>query len=289
MSDEETYRHLLVERRGAGARATNGSESAETQFPQAPAAEGAVVWVTLNRPVVRNAFNAELIAELQRCFATLGADEQVRAIVLAGAGPLFSAGADLNWMRASLDYTREENIADALRMSDMFTTIDRCPKPVVGRIHGAALGGGVGLACVCDLVIAAEGTRFGLTEVRLGIGPAVISPFVLRRIGAGYARALGLTGEQFDAGRAREIGLVHRVVPMEQLDATVEETLKNLLSSGPLGIKASKELFRLVPGLGYEAARQLTAETIAALRTSEEGQEGIRAFLEKRRPGWAGD
>ncbi|HEY7348585.1 MAG TPA: enoyl-CoA hydratase-related protein [Ktedonobacterales bacterium] len=287
MSDEGTYRHLLVERRGAVARATNGSETGRARRGQAPAAEGAVVQVTLNRPEVRNAFNAELIADLQRCFATLGADERVRAIVLAGAGPLFSAGADLNWMRASLDYTREENIADALRMSDMFTAIDTCPKPVVGRIHGAALGGGVGLACVCDVVIAAEGTRFGLTEVRLGIGPAVISPFVLRRIGAGYARALGLTGEQFDATRAREIGLAHRVVPMEQLDAAVEETLKNLLSSGPMGIKATKTLFHAVPGLGYEAARQLTAETIAALRTSQEGQEGIRAFLEKRSASWA--
>jgi methylglutaconyl-CoA hydratase len=263
MSNEGSYRHLLIERQGSVAR------------------------VILNRPEVRNAFNAELISDLQRCFTALGADAQVRAIVLMGAGPLFSAGADLNWMRASLDYTREENIADALRMSDMFTAIDTCPKPVVGRIHGAALGGGVGLACVCDIVIAAEGTRFGLTEVRLGIAPAVISPFVLRRLGAGYARSLGLTGEQFDASRAREVGLAHRVVPAEQLDSAVQETLKHLLSSGPLGIKATKEMFRAVPGLGYEAARQLTAETIAGLRVSAEGQEGIHAFLEKRRASWA--
>ncbi len=262
MSDEGTYRHLLIERSGSVAR------------------------VILNRSEVRNAFNAELISDLQRCFSGLGVDEQVRAIVLLGAGSLFSAGADLNWMRASLDYTREENIADALLMSDMFTAMDSCPKPVIGRIHGAALGGGVGLACVCDIVIAAEGTRFGLTEVNLGIAPAVISPFVLRRIGQGYARSLGMTGEVFDAVHAREIGLVHRVVPAEQLDAAVDETLKLLLSSGPMGVKATKELFRVVPGLGYEAVRQLTAETIAALRVSAEGQEGIRAFLEKRRASW---
>jgi len=262
MSDKGTYRHLLIERRGS------------------------VVRVSLNRPEVRNAFNAELIEDLQRCFSALSLDEQVRAIVLLGAGPLFSAGADLNWMRASLEYTREENIADALHMSDMFTAIDNCSKPVIGRIHGAALGGGVGLVCVCDRVIAAEGTRFGLTEVNLGIAPAVISPFVLRCIGQGHARSLGMTGEFFDAARAHEIGLVHRVVPPEQLDAAVDETLKHLLSSGPMGVKVTKELFRAVPGLSYEAARQLTAEAIAALRVSKEGQEGIRAFLEKRRASW---
>jgi methylglutaconyl-CoA hydratase len=265
MSEEGSYQHLLIER------------------------QGAVTRVTLNRPEVRNAFNAGLIAELYGCFTALGADEQTRVIVLAGAGPVFSAGADLNWMRASLEFSREENIADALRMSDMFTAIDTCSKPVVGRIHSAALGGGTGLACVCDVVIAAEGTRFGFTEVRLGIAPAVISPFVLRRIGPGYARALGLTGEMFNADRAREIGLVHRVVPAEQLDAAVQETVKALLSSGPMGVKASKQLFQTVPGLGYEAVRQLTAETIAGLRVSPEGQEGIRAFLEKRRAGWVED
>jgi methylglutaconyl-CoA hydratase len=269
MSEEEGanqgYRHLLVERQGAVAR------------------------VTLNRPGVRNAFNAELIAELHRCFTALGAEEQTRVIVLAGAGLVFSAGADLNWMRASLGFSREENIAVALRMSDMFTAIDTCPKPVIGRIHSAALGGGMGLACVCDVVVAAEGTRFGLTEVRLGIAPAVISPFVLRRIGSGYARALGLTGELFDAARAREIGLVHRVVPAEQLDAAINETVQALLNSGPLGVKASKQLFQTVPGLSYEVARQLTAETIAGLRVSAEGQEGLRAFLEKRRASWAED
>ncbi len=262
MSEEGAYRHLLIERHGP------------------------VVRVMLNRPEVRNAFNAELISDLQRCFTALSTDEQVRVVVLGGVGPLFSAGADLTWMRASLEYTREENIADALRMSDMFTAIDACSKPVIGRIHGAAYGGGVGLTCVCDVAIAAEGTRFGLTEVRLGIAPAVISPFVLRRIGPGYARSIGLTGESFDASRAREIGLVHRVVPVEQLDAAVEETVKHLLSSGPMGVKATKELFRVVPGMGREAARQLTAETIAALRVSAEGQEGIRAFLEKRRASW---
>ena len=265
MSEEGSYQHVLIERLGSVTR------------------------VTLNRPEVRNAFNAELIAELHRCFTTLGADEQTRVIVLAGAGPVFSAGADLNWMRASLEFSREENIADALRMSDMFTAIDTCPKPVIGRIHSAALGGGTGLAGVCDVVIAAEGTRFGFTEVRLGIAPAVISPFVLRRIGRGYARALGLTGEIFDAARAREIGLVHRVAPVEQLDAAVNETVKALLGCGPMGVKASKQLFQMVPGMSYEAARQLTAETIAGLRVSQEGQEGIRAFLEKRRASWAED
>jgi len=187
--------------------------------------EGGVARVTLSRPDVRNAFNAELIAELRSSFESLGADDGVVAIVLAGEGKVFCGGADINWMRASLDLTREQNVADAQAMSDMFRTIDRCPKPTIARVHGAALGGGAGLAAVCDVVVASDETVFGFTETKLGIIPAVISPFVLAKIGASNGRALFLTGERFDARRALAIGLAHEVVAASALDASVDRVL----------------------------------------------------------------
>src|SRR5919201_2706432 len=258
------------------------------------AIEGKVARVTLNRPEVHNAFNAELIEELRLVFEGLGSQAQdqgqgqgqgapgVRAIVLTGEGRSFCAGADVNWMRASLDFSEAENVADALRMARMFDTINRCPLPVIGRVHGAALGGGVGLAAVCDVVVAAEGTVFGLSEVKLGIAPAVISPYVIAKIGRSQARALFLTGERFDANRALRIGLAHYVVPMEQLDAEVERVCGEVLSASPQGIARAKWLIATVPELPHDEAMQLTAETIAALRTGPEGQEGLRAFLERR-------
>ena len=258
-----TYQRLTVERRGSAA------------------------WVTLNRPEVHNAFDEALIAELNDAFTRLSAADDIRAIVLQGAGRSFCAGADLNWMRASLDYTHEQNVADALRMADMFRAIDACRHPVIGRIHGAALGGGAGLTAVCDIAIASDDCRFGFTEARLGIAPAVISPFATRKIGVSHARALFTTAERFDAARALAIGLVHQVVPAAELDDAIAATLRNIRLSGPAGVRAAKRMAMSVLNLPDAEARELTAQTIAGLRVSAEGQEGIRAFLEKRVATWA--
>lgn len=251
--------------------------------------KGGVVRVTLNRPEVHNAFNPALIRELRAAFEQIVTLErsQARVVVLAGEGRSFCAGADVNWMRESLGYTEEENVSDALRMARMFNTINTCPVPVVGRVQGAALGGGVGLAAVCDVVVASEGAVFGLSEVKLGITPAVISPYVLDKIGRSNARALFLTGERFDASRALQVGLVHKVVPPDALDAEVEKIVAEVLGSGPTGVQRAKELIAIVPDLPPNEAMQLTAETIANLRVSPEGQEGLQAFLEKRKPEWA--
>jgi methylglutaconyl-CoA hydratase len=261
-TDLGEYQHLRLERRGATA------------------------FVTMNRPEVHNAFNARLILELGDAFARLGADEQVRAVVLRGEGRSFSAGADLNWMRSSLDFTHEDNVRDALRMAEMLQAIDDCPCPVIARIQGAALGGGAGLTAVVDIAIAGEGCRFGFTEVRLGIAPAVISPFAVRKIGESQARALFVTGERFDAARALRIGLVHEVVPAAELDAAVDAKLAEIGKNSPEAVRASKRMARTALRIGAEDARRLTAETIAGLRVSPAGQEGIRAFLEKRTASW---
>jgi methylglutaconyl-CoA hydratase len=263
--DEDAYQHLRLSRQGLAAV------------------------VTLNRPELHNAFNERLIGEIARAFERLSEAEDIRAVVLRGAGKSFCAGADLNWMRASLDFTHDENIADALKLADMLRAIDTCRHPVIGRIHGAALGGGAGLTAVCDIAIAAEETRFGFTEARLGIAPAVISQFVVPKIGPSHARALFLTAERFDAHRALAIGLVHQVVPPDQLDAAVTRTLSEIGQNGPAGVRAAKTLARTVSALPADEARQTTAATIASLRVSSEGQEGIRAFLEKRRAIWARD
>ncbi|HET9492797.1 MAG TPA: enoyl-CoA hydratase-related protein [Chloroflexia bacterium] len=246
-----------------------------------------VLRITLNRPEVHNAFNRELIDDLQAAFGRLhDSAGAVRAVVLAGAGPSFCAGADVNWMRASVDYSEAENVADALHMAHMLDSVDRCPVPVIARVHGAALGGGVGLVAACDIAIAAEGTRFAFSEAKLGIAPAVISTFVLPKIGQGNARALFFTAERFGAERALRIGLVHDVVPVGELDAAVDRLVGEIRSSAPHAITAAKRLLAAVPGLDRDQAIQLTAETIAALRTGPEGQDGLRAFLEKRKPGW---
>jgi methylglutaconyl-CoA hydratase len=250
--------------------------------------DGPVAYVVLNRPEVRNAFNAALIAQLHRTFEALGTDESIRAIVLQGEGKTFCGGADINWMRASLDLTLEENVEDASTMSRMFRAIDRVPKPTVARIHGAALGGGAGLVAVCDIAIASRDTTLGFTETKLGILPAVISPFVLAKIGYSHARALALTGERFDATRAHAIGLVHGVVDdVAALDRAVAATLAQLGSASPTAIAATKELFARVAETPYDATLALTAQAIATQRTSPEGQDGLRAFLEKRPPAWA--
>jgi methylglutaconyl-CoA hydratase len=247
-----------------------------------------VAYVALERPEVRNAFNAEAIAELDRTFADLESDEGVRAIVLSGAGKTFCGGADITWMRASLDLSHDENVEDARAMSRMFRRIDRIAKPVIGRIHGAALGGGAGLVACCDIAIASSGTLFGFTETKLGIMPAVISPFVLAKIGLSHARALALTGERFDAARALAIGLVHEVVANDDaLDTAVARVLGEIRTASPTGVAATKRLFGNVAEATYDATLEITAQAIAAQRTSAEGQEGLRAFLDKRAPAWA--
>jgi methylglutaconyl-CoA hydratase len=229
-----------------------------------------VLRVTLARPERHNAFDAALIAELTEAFADVG---DARAVVLAGDGPSFCAGADVEWQRSSIDLSFDENVEDAHRLYRMCETIDRCPAPVVARIHGHALGGGCGLAACSDIAVAAPDTVFGFTEVKLGIIPAVVSPFVLQKIGP-HARRYFLTGERFDAQTALRIGLVHEVA--DDLDAAVERIVSELLSSGPQAVREAKRLVREHPG-GDETAR-----IAARMRTSEEGQERLRAFFERR-------
>ncbi|MDQ2809717.1 MAG: enoyl-CoA hydratase-related protein [Chloroflexota bacterium] len=248
--------------------------------------EGDVARVTLNRPDVHNAFNAALIANLEHSFTDLGRDPAVRIIVLAGAGPSFCAGADVNWMQQSLTYTEAQNLADARRLATMLQAIDECPKPVVALVQGAALGGGAGLIAVADLVIAEETAKIGLTEIKLGIVPAVISPFVLRKMAPGPARAYFLTGERFPATRGYELGLVTTVVPVGGLEAALADALKALRSSSPAAVPVAKALWRTVRDLDSVAAFDYTTATIARIRVSPEGQEGLRAFLEKRKPTW---
>jgi methylglutaconyl-CoA hydratase len=257
------------------------------QEPVTLAVAGGIARVTLARPDVRNAFDATVIRALHQIFVRIASAGDVRAVVLAGAGKAFSGGADVNWMRASLDLTFDANLGDAEEMSDMFRAVDNCPKPVIGRIHGAALGGGCGLAAVCDIAIASDDTIFGFTEVKLGIIPAVISPFVLPKIGPSHARALFLTGERFGAARAREIGLVHEVVPLDGLDAAVERRLAELRTAGPSAIAAAKLLIRRVMDASYDESRAITTQAIARQRISPEGQEGLRAFLERRKASFA--
>jgi methylglutaconyl-CoA hydratase len=250
---------------------------------------GIVARVTLDRPDVHNAFNAELIGELRATFRRFEDEpaDKLRVVVLAGNGPSFCAGADVTWMRASLGLTREQNEQDAMVMAEMFDAIDRCPAPVITRVHGAALGGGMGLCAVSDLVIAEAGSKFGFTEVRLGILPAVISPFVIAKISESHARALFSSGKRFDATRALRIGLVHEVVEGEQaLEAAVDAAVQDVLAAGPTAARAAKAIVREVRGLPHESTRWHTARRIATQRTSPEGQEGLRAFLEKREPAW---
>jgi len=248
---------------------------------------GPVTSVTLNRPDVRNAFNEAMIAELTAFAEGVPADGSVRAVVLRGAGPVFSAGADVQWMSRMIGFTREENLADARQAALMFLALDRIPVPVVGRIHGAALGGGSGLAAVCDVVVAADDAQFGFTEVMLGILPAMISPYVVRKIGLSAARELCLSGARFTAARAKEIGLVHTVTPADQLDAAVDEHLKLFRKAAPSAVARTKRLLTDVYGHRPADVLNLTVDHIANQRVSPEGQEGLRAFLEKRPASWA--
>jgi methylglutaconyl-CoA hydratase len=249
---------------------------------------GAVATVTLNRPDRRNAFDDKLIAEITDAFTGLNADDAVRAIIIRGEGKSFSAGADLEWMGRMAAYTREENLADAARAQAMFESIAASPKATVAAVHGAALGGGAGLAACCDIAIAVKGALLAFSEVRLGIAPSIIGPYVINKIGPGHARALFVTGRRLDADEALRIGLVQQVVDAEQLDRAVESTVAEVLQSGPLAIAAIKKLMRDLQGqAAVDAARAMTVELIADLRVSAEGQEGLKAFLEKRKPNFA--
>jgi methylglutaconyl-CoA hydratase len=249
--------------------------------------EGPVEHLSLNRPDVRNAFNEQLIAELTEWAAAIRDDRAVRVVVLSGAGKSFCAGADIGWMAKTAEFSEDENLRDAAAASRMFGALNTLPVPLIGRVHGAALGGGVGLAAVCDIVVAESGTLFGFTEVRLGILPAVISPFVLEKIGRSAARELFLTGARFSAQRARELGLVHAVVSDAQLDATIRTYVEDCLSGGREAIAAAKALIARVWDQSFDAAVPITAAALAERRVSLEGQEGLRAFLEKRKPGWS--
>ncbi|MGD8895781.1 MAG: enoyl-CoA hydratase-related protein [Acidobacteriota bacterium] len=249
-------------------------------------AEDGVARVWLNRPETRNAFDGLMVTELRKVVGDLGADTSVRVVVVGGRGKVFCAGADLEWMKAMATFGREDNLREAGEMAELFSAISASPKPVVARVHGAALGGGAGLVAACDIAVAALGTRFGFTEVRLGLIPAVISPYVVGRIGESAARELILTGERFDATRAHEIGLVRAAVPEDDLDAAVDGRVRELLQAGPRALAEAKALLRLVAGRPAEDVRADTIERIARVRASAEGQEGLRAFLEKRKPDW---
>jgi methylglutaconyl-CoA hydratase len=248
-----------------------------------------VARLTLSRPAIHNAFDDRQIAELIAAFGDLAGDDTVRAIVLTGAGKSFSAGADLNWMRRTATYGKAENLRDANALAALMKALYELPQPTVARVNGAALGGGTGLVACCDIVVAGEDALFGTTEVRLGIMPAVIGPYVIAAIGVRQARRLMLTGERITAHEALRIGLVHEVVTGDQLDAAVERTLSHLLKGGPRAIAAAKRLVHDLAGrpIDQELIDE-TARRIAVLRATPEAREGLSAFLEKRRPGWIG-
>jgi methylglutaconyl-CoA hydratase len=247
---------------------------------------GAVEYIELNRPEVRNALSDTTVAELTDWAGGIAADRSVRAVVLSGAGKVFCAGADLTWFTAMAGYTPEENLRDATLGARMFDLLDSLPCVLIGRVHGAALGGGSGLASVCDIVVAADDAVFGFTEVKLGIMPAMIAPYALAKIGRSAARELFLTGMRFSAHKAREIGLAHAVVPTADLDATVDHYVDQVLCSGPDAIAEAKQLLRDIWHRPPRDVQDLMAQSIAARRSSAEAQEGMRAFLAKRPPGW---
>jgi methylglutaconyl-CoA hydratase len=251
--------------------------------------DGPFARVTLDRPELRNAFDAAMITSLRAAFEGFASEpaDDLRGVVLAGEGPIFCSGADVEWMRASVAFSLEENERDAAEMQAMFTAIDACPVPVIVRVQGAALGGAMGLCAAADIVLATEATSMGFSETKLGIIPAVISTFVLPKIGESHARALFVTGQRFDAERAMRIGLVHEVLgSVAALDTRLEELLDELRSAGPGAARAAKALIRELRVLDSEEARRHTVRHIARQRASDEGQEGLAAFLEKRPPDW---
>ncbi len=249
--------------------------------------DGRVGRVWFNRPEVRNAFNADMIGELRAALRDLADDAAVRVIVLSGKGTSFCAGADLAWMRDIVRFSEEQNMRESLDLAECLYDVYAVPKPTIARVNGPAIGGGTGFVSACDIAVASTEARFGLSEVKIGVVPAAISPYVLRRIGESRARQYFLTGERFDARRAQEIGLVNVAVEPEELDPKVEALVSSLLSSGPEALAKAKELLTRVPGMGFAEAKRYTAEMIAGLRMSAEAQEGMAAFLDKRKPKWS--
>ena len=250
-----------------------------------PTPHTAEVW--LNRPEVRNAFNDGVIAELMQAFGELGADPHLRCITLAGRGKAFCAGADLNWMKAMAGYDWEGNRADAQALADMLHTLYTCPVPIVGRVHGDCYAGGVGLAAVCDVLVAAQGVQFCLSEARLGLLPATIGPYVLKALGEQASRRYFITAERFSAQEAQRLGFVHECVPAEELDACVQGLVQTLVNNGPSAVKACKQLVQDLAGRPLtQELRADTARRIADIRISDEGKAGIRSFLDKSTPPW---
>jgi methylglutaconyl-CoA hydratase len=250
-------------------------------------AEGRVATLTLNRPDVRNAFNETTIAEITGAFRALGNAHEVRAIVLAANGPAFCAGADLNWMKKMAAYTREENLADAAQLAEMLRTIHACPKPVVAKVQGDCYAGGMGLVAACDIAVAAETANFCLSEVKLGLIPATISPYVIRAMGENAARRYFLTAERFSAQEALRIGFIHQTATADALDASVADIARALAANSPHAVKEAKRLVHDMAGMPLTADLIAdTAQRIADIRSSDEGKEGVKSFLEKRKPGW---
>jgi methylglutaconyl-CoA hydratase len=247
---------------------------------------GALARVALNRPDIRNAFNDVMIRELRQAFAELAGAPRLRVVVLTGEGSAFCAGADLNWMRRVLEWSYEQNYEDSLNLAQLMREIYEFPRPVVGRINGPAIGGGTGLVAVCDIAVASQDAVFSFSEVKIGLVPACISPYVLKRVGERHAREYFLTGERLSAQRALECGLVNRSVPPSELDATVTRIVETLVSSGPEALATCKRMVRMVADLDLDAAGPATAEMIARLRLSPEGQEGMSSFLDRRTPAW---
>ncbi|MBO1248543.1 enoyl-CoA hydratase/isomerase family protein [Comamonas denitrificans] len=248
-----------------------------------------VATLTLSQPEIRNAFSDVVIAEITAAFAEVGQRDDVRAVVLAAEGPAFCAGANLNWMRAMADYTREENLADAGKLAAMLHTIATCPHPTIARVQGDVYAGGMGLVAACDMAVAVDAAHFCLSEVKIGLIPATIAPYVLRAMGTRAGQRYFLTGERFDAAEALRIGFVHQVVAADDLDSAVDGLLKHLLSAGPAAVRACKRLVDDVAGCEINAALVArTVECIADIRASAEGKEGVQAFLNKRKPNWLG-
>ncbi len=248
--------------------------------------EGKVARIVLFRPEVHNAFNSTMIRELDSAFEGAKNEELIRVVVLTAEGKSFCSGADINWMREIIRYSFDQNLKESLELARLLEKIYSLPKPTIAGINGAAIGGGTGFFSACDIAVASEEAVFGLSEVKIGLVPAAISPYVIRRIGESKAREYFLTGERFGSEKALEIGLVNRVVPLSKLDHEVEQIIKLLLSSGPEALANCKKLISRVPGMTLEEAKAYTARMIANLRVSKEGQEGMAAFLEKRKPKW---
>ena len=245
-----------------------------------------VAWVTLNRPEIHNAFNETMIGELLELYKELGDMTNVRVVVITGEGKSFCAGADLNWMGGVIKYSYEQNLDESLQLAELFYTMYSLPKPTIAMVNGAAIGGGAGMVAVNDLVIASDRAKFSFSEVKLGLVPACISPYVIRKVGENRSRELFLSGERMDARKALQFGFVNQVVPEEELKTVVEKQIEQLMSSGPNALAICKDLLEKVPQMSLEQAKKYTAEAIAKLRVSDEGQEGMKAFFEKRKPNW---